>query len=90
MSESQKKDNCPDCYLPPAICICHPAVYDPVARREEILGKLGNLDKLIEDALKTGAISPVNPFSEGHGDSSPSATALDVDDPSVTHVTFNP
>ena len=67
-----RTETCPDCYLPLAICVCHPVpVFDTEARREEILGRLDDLDKLIEDALKAGDISPVNPFSEGHGDSQP-------------------
>lgn len=73
-STDTRPETCPDCYLPLAICICHPVpVYDPVARREEILGRLDDLQGLIDEALKVGDIKPVNPFSEGHGDSTPVA-----------------
>lgn len=71
--KSPRAETCPDCYLPLAICICHPTVYDPVTRREEILGRLDDLQGLIDEALKAGDIKPVNPFSEGHGDSTPVA-----------------
>ncbi len=79
-----RTETCPDCFLPLAICICHPVpVFDIEARREEILGKLDNLEQLIEEALKVGTITPTNPFSEGHGDSTPAA-----DD--AVHATTNP
>ena len=85
MSEP-RGETCEDCFLPLAICICHPAVYDPATRREEILGRLEDLGKLIDDALKVGDIKATNPFSEGHGDSVP-ATDTGLPDLSAAPIT---
>lgn len=75
MSEP-RGETCPDCFLPLAICICHPVIFDVEARREEILGRLDDLAGLIDEALKEGTVQAVNPFSEGHGDSTPVADDL--------------
>lgn len=61
---------CEDCYLPLSICICNlpdPVDYDPVARREELLGRLEDLGTRIERALSEGTVKTFNPFSDGDG-----------------------
>ena len=63
----RKQETCEDCLLPKSICICGSSnvVYDPVERREELLGMLDNLEELIEAAQKIDPSIAVDPSSGG-------------------------
>ena len=65
------QEMCEECLLPKSICICGSSsvVYDPVQRRNEILGELDNLDSLntlIERAQEVDISFTVDPHSGGN------------------------
>ena len=62
---------CEECLLPKSICICGSSsvVYDPVQRRNEILGGLDDLEglnALIEKAQEVDISFTVDPHSGGN------------------------
>lgn len=85
MSNRPDAEVCDTCLLPKTICICHPTPeYDPLVRRAELLDALNRktddelqemINEAINEAIKAGTINPVNPFSDGHGDTGPTPTA---------------
>ena len=62
---------CEECLLPKSICVCGSSsvVYDPVQRRNEILGGLDDLEglnALIEKAQEVDISFTVDPHSGGN------------------------
>ena len=65
------QEMCEECLLPKSICVCGSSsvVYDPVQRRNEILGGLDDLEglnALIEKAQEVDISFTVDPHSGGN------------------------